>query len=447
MVTFVEGRESINTLKIHIANMSELIDKGALIIRDAVTADNEGKLDEALSLYKKSLDYFVTGIKYEKNKKKKELIQGKIKEYLTRAEQIQIELANEKAPSKKAIKSGAKGDDGKNDDSEESKLKGALSSAIVTETPNVKWDDVAGLETAKSLLKEAVLLPIKFPQLFVGKRKPWRGILLYGPPGTGKSYLAKAVATEAGASTFFSVSSSDLVSKFQGESERLVRNLFDLAREKSPTIIFIDEIDSLCGNRSDGENDSARRIKTEFLVQMQGVGKSNDGILVLGATNTPWDLDPAIRRRFEKRVYIPLPEKVARKVMFKIHLGQTPNSLSDHDFEVLAAKSEGFSGSDISVIVRDALMVPLRKMSTATHFKKVKNPNGSNPPYVFIPCKSNDSKAEKISLMDIDPNMISTPKVCMEDFEDVLQTAKPSVSHHDIERQEEWTQEFGQEGS
>jgi len=271
--------------------------------------------------------------------------------------------------------------------------------------------------------------------------------LLYGPPGTGKSFLAKAVATEAGASTFFSVSSSDLVSKFQGESERLVRNLFELARAKSPAIIFIDEIDSLCGNRSDGENDSARRIKTEFLVQMQGVGKSNDGILVLGATNTPWDLDPAIRRRFEKRVYIPLPEAIARKTMFKIHIGGTPCELEDDDFDTLAENTEGFSGSDISVVVRDALMEPVRRMSTATHFRKIANPDGSDPPQIYIPCKSNERGAEKVSLMDIDGNMLGTPKISVEDFTSVLETAKPSVSANDIVRQEEWTQEFGQEGS
>jgi len=138
------------------------------------------------------------------------------------------------------------------------------------EKPNILWNDVAGLENAKESLKEAVILPIKFPHLFTGKRKPWRGILLYGPPGTGKSYLAKAVATEANNSTFFSVSSSDLLSKWLGESEKLVKNLFELARTNRPSIIFIDEVDSLCGARSDNESESARRVKTEFLVQMQG---------------------------------------------------------------------------------------------------------------------------------------------------------------------------------
>merc|ERR1712137_1456654 len=151
-----------------------------------------------------------------------------------------------------------------------------LEGAIVMEKPNVSWDDVAGLEMAKEALKEAVILPIKFPQLFTGKRTPWKGILLFGPPGTGKSYLAKAVATEANNSTFFSISSSDLISKWQGESEKMVKNLFDKARECKPSIIFIDEVDSLCSSRSDNESESARRIKTEFLVQMQGVGNDTD---------------------------------------------------------------------------------------------------------------------------------------------------------------------------
>lgn len=150
------------------------------------------------------------------------------------------------------------------DDDEKEKMQGALASAIVTEKPNVKWEDVSGLEGAKEGLKEAVIMPIKFPQLFEN-REPWKGILLYGPPGTGKSFLAKACATECD-STFFSISSSDLVSKWQGESEKLVRTLFEVAREKRPSMIFIDEVDSLCGKRTEGENESSRRIKTEFLV-------------------------------------------------------------------------------------------------------------------------------------------------------------------------------------
>jgi vacuolar protein-sorting-associated protein 4 len=237
--------------------------------------------------------------------------------YMGRAEYIKKTVLDKPAEPQGGSGGGSgaaaqkKKQEGDNDDEEESKLEGALASAIVTETPNVSWDDVKGLENAKEGLKEAVVLPIRFPQLFDEVRQPWRGILLYGPPGTGKSFLAKACATEC-EGTFFSISSSDLVSKWMGESEKLIKQLFKMARERKPSIIFIDEVDSLCGSRSEGENDSSRRIKTEFLVQMQGVGNSMDGVLVLGATNVPWELDNAIRRRFQKRIYIPLPEAVAR---------------------------------------------------------------------------------------------------------------------------------------
>ena len=191
---------------------------------------------------------------------------------------------------------------------------------------------------------------------------------MYGPPGTGKSYLAKACATECDG-TFFSVSSSDLVSKWMGESEKLIKELFTMARERKPSIIFIDEIDSLCGSRSEGENDSARRIKTEFLVQMQGTNANNDGVLVLGATNVPWELDNAIRRRFQKRVYISLPEANARGTVFKIHSGKTKSTLTAEDFAQLGEASKGYSGSDIANVVNEALMLPVRRCQTATKFK------------------------------------------------------------------------------
>jgi vacuolar protein-sorting-associated protein 4 len=169
-------------------------------------------------------------LKWEKNARSKDMIKAKAAEYMDRAEKLKNHLASEGDKKKPAavgsngkVSSGSgngKGD-GEEEDAEAKKLRGALAGAILQDKPNIKWEDVAGLEGAKEALKEAVILPIKFPHLFTGKRQPWKGILLYGPPGTGKSYLAKAVATEAN-STFFSVSSSDLVSKWMGESERFV---------------------------------------------------------------------------------------------------------------------------------------------------------------------------------------------------------------------------------
>ena len=264
------------------------------------------------------------------------------------------------------------------------------------------------------------------------------------PAGTGKSFLAKAVATEAG-STFLSVSSSDLVSKYQGESERLVKQLFQLARKSQPSIIFIDEVDSLCSSRGEGENDSARRIKTEFLVQMQGVGKDQTGVLVLGATNTPWELDPAIRRRFEKRVYIPLPEQPARRLLFKLSIGPTPNSLSEKNIAQLAADTEGYSGADISVMVKDALYQPVRVAQAATHFKRVPDPSLTQA-YLLEACSPGERGALEMSLYDIATEQFKPNDVSMQHFVQALENVKPSVSHADLKKFEDWTQQFGQDG-
>lgn len=441
------------------------------IVSKAITADNDGEYNTALGLYRDALGRFTMGLKYEKNEARKKLILERVEGYMKRAEELRDHINKQNELDSGGGKGGGgrggagtkkKGDGEDDADEEKSKLRNALSGAVVTEKPNIKWDDVAGLELAKESLKETVILPTRFPQLFTGNRKPFKGILLYGPPGTGKSYLAKAVATEAD-STFFSVSSSDLVSKWQGESERLVKNLFEMARESpgSKAIIFIDEVDSLCGSRSEGESDSARRIKTEFLVQMDGVGKSSTNVLVLGATNVPWELDAAIRRRFEKRVYIPLPEKDSRSYMVQLNLGDTPNSLTEEDFDRLGDITEGASGSDIKVLVKEALMQPLRACQKAQQFiyegeyilPCVKYPNCAKCP----PKLSRDKKgmdytckgcgAIRMQLWDVPPEKLKAPDVSFIDFQTVLKHSFSSVSPDELKAYDDWTKQFGQEGA
>ncbi|CAH8604168.1 unnamed protein product [Dicrocoelium dendriticum] len=332
----------------------------------------------------------------------------------TYAQQITLEAGSGGTKEKK--KDSSKEDSDK-DDEEKEKFKSSLQSAIIVQRPNVSWDDVIGLKAAKEALKETVILPIKFPHLFTGGRTPWRGILLYGPPGTGKSFLAQAVATEANNSTFLSVSSSDLVSKWLGESEKLVKTLFSMAREKKPSIVFIDEIDSICSSRNDNESESARRIKTEFLVQMQGVNNDNAGILVLAATNIPWTLDSAIRRRFEKRIYIPLPEASERCDIFRSHLSQTTHTLTQKDFKRLGELTDGYSGADIGIVVREALMMPVRKVQSATHFKLVSGVSPLDPSQVvsdlLTPCSPGDPGAMEMSWSNVPSDKLKEPPVSM----------------------------------
>ncbi|KAK2726400.1 vacuolar protein sorting-associated protein 4-like [Artemia franciscana] len=440
--------------------MADYLKKAIDLVQKAAEEDKASNFEEALRLYELGIEYFIHSIKYEaQSDKAKDTIRAKVKTYLERAEKLKEFLKKKKKQPVKAGEATSNGkksskdeedDESDSDDPEKKKMLAKLEGAIVMEKPNVKWDDVAGLEMAKEALKEAVILPIKFPHLFTGKRTPWKGILLFGPPGTGKSYLAKAVATEANNSTFFSVSSSDLVSKWLGESEKLVRNLFDLARQHKPAIIFIDEIDSLCSSRSETESESARRIKTEFLVQMQGVGTDMEGVLLLGATNIPWVLDSAIRRRFEKRIYIPLPEENARTRIFKIHLGNTPNTLTQEDFRELGKRSEGYSGSDISQLVRDALMQPVRRVQTATHFKKVSGPSRKDPNQIdhdmLAPCSPGDPGAIEMSWMDVPGDKLLEPPVTMRDMVKSLGTSKATVNEEDLKKLQKFTEDFGQEG-
>jgi len=227
---------------------------------------------------------------------------------------------------------------------------------IVVHGDEVHWDDVAGLDVAKKALKEAVVYPFLRPDLFMGLREPARGMLLFGPPGTGKTMLARAVATES-RSTFFAISASSLTSKWLGESEKLVRALFSLAKALAPSIIFVDEIDSLLSSRGgSSEHESTRRIKTEFLIQWSDLQRAAAGkqqtdkekqegdasrVLVLAATNMPWAIDEAARRRFVRRQYIPLPEAEVRATQLQTLLGHQKHNLNKKDIQVLVELTDG----------------------------------------------------------------------------------------------------------
>ncbi|XP_078313378.1 katanin p60 ATPase-containing subunit A-like 2 isoform X10 [Crassostrea virginica] len=274
--------------------------------------------------------------------------------------------------------------------SEWRELAQVISRDIYSENPNVKWDDIIGLEEAKRLSKEAVVYPIKYPQLFRGILSPWKGLLLYGPPGTGKTLLAKAIATECN-TTFFNISASSIVSKWRGDSEKLVRVLFEMARFYAPSTIFLDELEAIMSQRGSqggsGEHEGSRRMKTELLVQMDGLSKTDDLVFLLAASNLPWELDQAMLRRLEKRILVDLPTYEARKAMFKHHLPTVvvPKEgglelLSNLDYDLLATKTESYTGSDLRLVCKEAAMRPVRKIFDALE----KNDHGNGDLHIRL---------------------------------------------------------------
>ena len=235
---------------------------------------------------------------------------------------------------------------------------------IVDTASPVTFADVSGLENCKQILQEAVVLPAKRPELFTGLRKPCAALLLFGPPGNGKTMLAKAVACECG-TTFFSISASAITSKWVGDSEKIIRALFGVARALSPSTIFIDEIDSLLQARgSSNEMEGSRRLKTEFLVQMDGAGNdmSEYRVLIMGATNRPYDLDDAVLRRFPKRVLVPLPCTATRRRLIVSLLKDTPSVFTEREWATFADMTETYSASDLSNLCKDMALAPIRDL-------------------------------------------------------------------------------------
>ena len=267
--------------------------------------------------------------------------------------------------------------------------------SAVVESMMVPAEALAGTEppkvlclgAAEELLNEACVLPLLIPDFFCGIRQPWRGVLLFGPPGTGKTLLARATAARCEA-TFFNCSSSSLLSSLYGESEKVVSTLFEAARAQAPSVLFFDEVDALLSSRGTAsEHEASRRVKSEMLSQLDGIhdmlhsgGNAAGGcaganagesvaspspdaerkhVVVIATTNRPWDLDEAMRRRLEKRVYIPLPDAHARTELFQ-HFLAGVKCADDVDYEQLASQTERYSGADIKTCCREAALMPMR---------------------------------------------------------------------------------------
>ena len=247
---------------------------------------------------------------------------------------------------------------------EEDEMDKKVESEIMIKNPNVKFSDIIGMNDMKQTLYEIIIVPQIRPDFFTGIRKPQRGILLFGPPGTGKTMIAKAIASEC-KSTFFNISASSLTSKWVGESEKTVKSLFKIAYKKVPSIIFIDEIDSILSKRSENENEATKRLKTEFLIQFDGLGSNtNAKLLVIAATNRPMDLDEALLRRLPKRVYCGPLDEDGRFEFIKKVINRVETNLSDDDIREIAKKTNDYSNSDLMELCREAAYQPVRELTT-----------------------------------------------------------------------------------
>jgi len=292
----------------------------------------------------------------------------------------------------------------------DSKLANIILNEIFDAGTDVTFADVAGQQTAKQALQEIVILPSLRPELFTGLRAPARGLLLFGPPGNGKTMLAKAVAHESSAK-FFCISAATLTSKWVGEGEKLVRALFAVAKELQPSIIFIDEVDSLLCERREGEQEASRRIKTQFLLEFDGVqSSSDDRVLVMGTTNRPFELDDAVLRRFPKRVYVQMPDSDARAALLEKLLSKHDSPLSRREIAQIAHQTEGYSASDLTALAKDAALGPIR---------------------------------------DLDPNLVRSVdvnkvrKITVRDFTDSLRRIRCSVPGELLQKLRHWSHQYG----
>jgi SpoVK/Ycf46/Vps4 family AAA+-type ATPase len=368
---------------------------------EAVRLDKQGSKGMAIMMYQKAIESLLKLVQlYPEYSLNKVYIQRAIA-YQERIKALQGAVIPVEPQNEARDVEGAKSTEGGKSSYEE---------LILAEKPNVKWEEVVGLDNAKKAVKEAIVYPVQRPDLFpLG----WpRGILLFGPPGCGKTLLAAAVATEIDAG-FLSIDAASIMSKWLGEAEQNVAKLFGSVRksahEGKPAIVFIDELDSLLGKHS-SEVGGEVRVRNQFLKEMDGIvdkGK-NLHVYVIGATNKPWDLDWAFIRRFQKRILVPLPDHHTRLMMFKLYTSHLKLA-TDVDLHELGRISEGFSGSDIRDVCQSA------QLKTIGEF--------------FESGQATDKLAKPRSLT-------------MDDFRQILEERKPSVSLDMLALYNRWFEAF-----
>ncbi|KAL7676605.1 hypothetical protein ACOME3_002854 [Neoechinorhynchus agilis] len=414
------------------SRVNELSQLGYDAINRALQLEESGgNPRNALPLYRQGAEYFEASLRitvrgYDQSSVGARQIQAKIKDILfvrTRLTELEQQLSRPTTPMSRnrTTYEDSPPSYGKATKSEgkrvfripnvEKRLVEIILDEIVERSTSTDFEEIVGLEKAKEALNETVILPALKPQVFTGLRSPAKGILLFGPPGNGKTMLARAVAKEAQCN-FFNISASTLTSKYVGEGEKLVRSLFEVAREIQPSVIFIDEVDSFLCERKDTEHEASRRMKTEFLLRFDGLSTSpTDRLIVMGATNRPQELDVAIIRRFPKRIYVGMPNFSARLCLLRSLLSAHDCCIGEAEMQRLAELTRGYSASDLTELAKDAALQPVREMSR----KQLEQINDSRQ---FRPIESLD-------------------------FDKAMKNIRPSVSQQLVDSYLKWNQNYG----
>jgi len=295
---------------------------------------------------------------------------------------------------------------------------------------------VVGMKHIKKILDDAIHLPREMPHLFTGNRTATRSVLLYGPPGTGKTLVAKAVARSAGV-PFYSVSSAELISKYVGESEKYVKSMFDIVKHNKPSILFLDEIESLCARR---EETAHTKTVQQFLVQLDGISQngSMEGVFLIGCTNTPWNLDEAMIRRLEKRIYIGLPSCEEREALLHFYLTKNDCSLNRKEMKEIATVTEHFSSADIHQLSKTAAMIPIDVMREASYFALREDG-------ILTPCNRSHEQGIPMTYAEVpDKSCIEVPPITYQMVLESLKSTKSSVDTGKLKEYEQWTRKYGQ---
>ncbi|XP_050399035.1 vacuolar protein sorting-associated protein 4B [Patella vulgata] len=303
---------------------------------------------------------------------------------------------------------------------------------IISNKGGVQWEDVVELDEPKEILKERVVLPLRFPQLFKGARSCHMGILMYGHPGSGKTYITSAVFSNISEVTYFKFSVYDLFSRWVKHGDRLLGHVFKMASEKRPSVISIDDVEVLCLT-SDVEDTQRQKSKGELIKILMG---RVDGVQVILNTSRPWLLDRVLLRHITHRAHITLPTETGRVRIIQNQLTSIQNTLSVDDIKALGGKTERSTPSDLVVLVRHAMFEPLRQMMASTHFKKT----GEDGKYT--PCHGDDPYAMEMTFMDIPETELLTPSVTMADFVTVLEKYKPTIDEQEVKQMTEFAQRY-----